>query len=203
MNNVDLNQNRRHFLKLLSTGSLFCLGCGTLCAMPQSNQKAETKHKFKLDSKFSFEQLFDFTFNPTIETMRGLEKQIGSETFINMLKEVSAKRGAKMGRQMAKNFPKNDLAAFTMIMKKPNYFWENVLTLKIVEDTEKAFEIKVQECLWAKTFQKYRAEDLGYTMICHPDFAMAKAFNPGIKLLRTKTLMQGHDHCDHRWVFEG
>ena len=43
---------------------------------------------------------------------------------------------------------------------------------------------------------------VGYASICHPDFAMTEGYNPKMKLLRTKTLMQGDDCCNHCWVME-
>jgi hypothetical protein len=63
-------------------------------------------------------------------------------------------------------------------------------------------EIKITECLWAKTFRAANAADIGYATICYSDFAGAVAFNPKMRLVRTKTLMQGHDCCNHRWVLE-
>ena len=73
------------------------------------------------------------------------------------------------------------------------------LGFEIVEDTETAFEVRVTECLWAKTFRDADAADLGYACICHPDYAMAKAFNPKLHMVRDKPLMQGCSHCNHRW----
>jgi hypothetical protein len=79
-------------------------------------------------------------------------------------------------------------------------FWRHVLTFELVENTAKAAEIKVTECLWAKTFREANAADIGYAFVCHGDFAYAPAFNPKMKMIRTKTLMQGHDCCNHRYV---
>ena len=39
-------------------------------------------------------------------------------------------------------------------------------------------------------------------MVCHQVFAMCRAFNPKIGMIRNKTLMQGDDCCNHRWVLE-
>jgi superoxide dismutase len=39
---------------------------------------------------------------------------------------------------MAKDLGKNDLATYTQIMRKPDRFWQNVLTFRIVEDTPRA-----------------------------------------------------------------
>ena len=87
-------------------------------------------------------------------------------------------------------------------MKNPDHFWNHVVSLDIAENTDSVFEVKINECLWAKTFQENNASDIGFSCICYPDFAAAQAFNPKMKLIRTKTLMQGHDCCNHRWIME-
>jgi hypothetical protein len=58
------------------------------------------------------------------------------------------------------------------------------------------------ECLWAKTFLDANAADIGFACVCFPDYAVAQAFNPKMKMIRDKTLMQGHDCCNHRYVIE-
>jgi len=68
-----------------------------------------------------------------------------------------------------------------------------------VEDSETAHEIRVTECLWAKTFREAGAAAIGYAVVCHGDYAECQAFNPHIRMIRTKTLMQGDDCCNHRW----
>jgi len=40
-------------------------------------------------------------------------------------------------------------------------------------------------------------------MVCHGDYAWAEGFNPDIKLVRDKTLMQGDSICNHRYVWQG
>jgi hypothetical protein len=47
------------------------------------------------------------------------------------------------------------------------------------------------------------AGDLGYILSCYGDYASAEGFNPKMRMIRTKTLMQGSDCCNHRYVIEG
>ncbi len=65
-----------------------------------------------------------------------------------------------------------------------------------------AFEVKVTECLWATTYRILNAGDLGYILSCCADFAKAERFNPKMRMIRTKTLMQGEPFCNNRYVIE-
>jgi hypothetical protein len=47
------------------------------------------------------------------------------------------------------------------------------------------------------------AAAIGYEIFCRPDYVMRQGFSPNIHLERTRTLMQGDDCCDHRWLWDG
>ena len=66
-----------------------------------------------------------------------------------------------------------------------------------------AFEMKVAECLTASTFLAQNAGDIGYALVCWGDYAWAEGYNPKIKLVRDKTLMEGHAYCNHRYIWTG
>jgi len=206
----NLASSRRDFLlNILPAGTLFCLGCGNLSAWTagQVAQKAvEKKHKFLEDSHMSYEEVFNFAFKfEGIPLLQNLAQRLKGIDFIEMLKAVTYERAIEDGKEAAKRSPKNDFAAFTSRNKKlySGPFYNHVLTYKIVEDTEKVFEKKITECLWAKTFREANASDIGYANHCHGDYGFVEGFNPKIRLTRTKTLMQGDDCCHFRWVWEG
>jgi hypothetical protein len=70
-----------------------------------------------------------------------------------------------------------------------------------VQDTEKVFELKVTECLWAAVFREAGlGGELGHATICNMDYQWPNAFNPDFKMERSKTLMQGDDHCNHKYI---
>ena len=60
----------------------------------------------------------------------------------------------------------------------------------------------ITSCLTEIVFREADALDLGYACVCHADFGLPVGLNPKLKLIRTKTLMQGHDCCNHRYVWE-
>jgi hypothetical protein len=208
MKDASCTSTRRRFLtNALPAGTLLCLGCPALSALGivQANAQAPSpKHKFAEDSKMSFEEVYKFAYKDgLIPLLKTLANDIGKEKFIEMLKKATSDAAARGAKEEAKDLPKKDLAAFMGPLKAASYFWKHVLTYEFVEDTEKAAEIKVTECLWAKTFREADAADIGYATLCYGDYAAAPAFNPKMKMIRTKTLMQGHDCCNQRVVMEG
>lgn len=199
---------RRDFLfRVLPAGTVFCLGAGGLTTMSAFQEPAKTagnKHKFLEDSGMSFQEVYEFTFKDYyIPVLRILAPYIKDSDFIDTLKHATDDLIAKETQTEAKKGPEKDFATFKAEFHKSDRFWDHVLTMSTVEETDKAIEARITECLWAKTFCEAKAADIGYATICYPDYASARAYNPKLKLIRTKTLMQGDDHCNHRWVWEG
>ena len=56
----------------------------------------------------------------------------------------------------------------------------------------------ITRCAYAEMYKKLGMEDLGFEFSCARDFAMVDGFNPLMTLKRTKTIMQGDEHCDFR-----
>jgi hypothetical protein len=199
---------RRSFLKtVLPGGALMCLGTPCLLRALQTDEKSKQpagqKHKFFTDSGMSFAEVFRGNYLLDLPIWRGLEKELGTEKLHEMLKRVIDVNVKEQMAGWAKSAGKNDLATYTGDFRKPDRFWQNVLTFDVVEDTPQAFEAKVTECLWATTFRSAKAADLGYILSCYGDYASAEGFNPKMRMIRSKTLMQGDAFCNHRYILEG
>jgi hypothetical protein len=204
MSNAIVSSRRGFLQRLAPLGCLAGCGCARLLAMAQVKDAATPeRHKFKDRSNMSYEQVFQFAFAKNfLGIFKVLSAQMGPEKFIPMVKEATATVATYQAKAIAHRFPKNDLSSFVSLFRSDDPFWKHALTLQTVEDTENIIEFKVTECLWAKTFRDADAAEIGYAAICHSDFEASTAFNPKLKLIRTKTLMQGHDCCNHRWIME-
>jgi hypothetical protein len=208
MNNSEsvLFSGRRSFLKsVLPGGALLCLGGGCLLRAFQGEEKAKPaaqKHKFLEDSKLSFTEAFMLAYSGPIPIWRSLEGEVGREKLHEMMKRAINTTVRQQMGELAKKSGKNDLATFTQDFRNPNSVYQKLLTFQIIEDTPRAFEAKVTECPWAKTYRDLNAADLGYILSCYGDYASAEGFNPKMRMIRTKTLMQGNDCCNHRYVIE-
>ncbi len=205
MQTVGASPTRRDFLgRVAPVSVLACLGCKNLCGFFNSAYAQEaTPHKFTADSQMSFAEVFDFTFKYYyIPILQGLREEVGEKDFIEMVKRASERSGRDSAKGFARGLPSNDFDSFKSWVREADRFWQHALTFEIVEDSDTALEVKITECLWAKTFREMEASDIGYAGICHGDFAYAEGYNPKLRMERTKTLMQGDDHCDHRWLWE-
>lgn len=198
---------RRQFLaRLMPACAVTCLGFKNGLGFDLLGKNLvgqEAKHKFDMpfERPLTFRQFFGVRYGEFIQLAKALEKEMGQEKLLEFLKKNTQARLLQLGQNQAKNSPDTSFETYVKTFKGPNY--EKTLTMEIVEDTEKAFELKVTECIWASTFLQAKAGEIGYASVCYGDYAWAEGFNPKIKLVRDKTLMQGHDCCNHRYIWEG
>jgi len=198
--------SRRKFIaSVIPACAITCVGSNAAFASilrAEGNLIQEQKHKFdnNFERTLTYRQLLERQFMNFITLAKGLEKEMGKEKTIALLKNVSTEGQTDLGKRQASSMPDNSFAAYVGQFRSG---YENTLTKEIVEDSETAFELKVTECIWADTFLKAKAADIGYAWICWGDYAWAEGFNPKIKMVRDKTLMQGHDRCNHRYLWKG
>jgi len=198
-NKLISNQDRRQFIStVIPICALSCSAFKNSVASGQSKmtlKEKKEKHKFQKKWGHTYEEAFRWRYGFYIEIMEEFSKYLGRQELIAMIM-----RAVDYSNPVSKNSDPN--FSFTQWIKGGSIF-QNMMTREIIERSEKAYEIKVSECLWAKIFQERNAADIGYATVCYSDFSAAKAAHPNITLERTKTIMQGHGYCNHRWMWEG
>lgn len=203
-----IHVGRREFLvKTVPACALTCLAMSHGLAFSQDKTQATSdaeKHKFdrQLDRKFTAKQLCARQFRGTVELARAFEGELGKEKVIDILKNMTREKSLAIGKRQVEANGDASLHAYTRQFADPTRYQDS-LTMKIVEDTEKAFELEVTECLWATVFLEAKAGDIGSACVCHGDYAWAEGYNPKIKLVRDKTLMEGKALCNHRYIYQG
>jgi hypothetical protein len=152
----------------------------------------------------TWEQAFGFRYKGYIHLMKRLSSLIGNDRFSALLREASSEAAAEAPVKV-KPEPGKDMENFIRyflndLMPAPIY--RAALTWDIVEKSSTALEFRFSRCLWASTFRAEDASEIGDATVCYGDYAYTRAISPSIKLIRTKTLMQGDDCCNHRFVVE-
>ena len=161
----------------------------------------KSKEKFKI----SYEDYFKTRFNGIVEIMRVLAPLMDEEKALEIIKKLWEKKGIELIVRQLKNVrPITNFKEFKEVYLEQisTEYMQHCLNFRIVEDNPNRLALKFSKCLWAKTFLELGASDIGHSMCCYPDFAMAKAFHPKLKLVRTKSLMKGDDCCDSTYIWE-
>ena len=195
-----LNLDRRKFITaFLPVCGLSCLSLNNLLAIGDTkmlDSKNPQIHKFQKDFCQTYEEAFNWRFGYFIEYMERFAEYLGRGRLIEMIKR--AVDDSNPPAQSA-----NPDFSFSKWIKGGKDTYANMMTWEIIEESENVYEMRVSECLWWKIFKKHNATDIGYASVCYTDFSYARMFHPKLRLERTKTLMEGHDCCNHRWIFEG
>jgi hypothetical protein len=169
------------------------------------SKSAAEKHQFDADSGLTFREVFNFAFRQTfIPRLQALAGEMDKKEFLTALERTGCQAGLEQGREVASGLPSNDFAAFKALVRQlfATPVYRGALVSEFVEDSDSALEVRINECLWAKTFRDAGATDLGYAGMCLTDYGFPRGFNPRIRLVRTSCLMRGDDYCNHRWVLK-
>jgi hypothetical protein len=198
MDKSHLNEKRRDFLKtLIPVSGMLCISCPALlksCTLPGHQDKF--LKRIQKRSLMTYEQYFGDKYAYYIGFMKQFSEVMGKEAVLSIIK----KSVDEVNQSMKPNMMAKSVRGFANTLLD-NKTYKICLEMETLEFTDKVFKVRVRQCLWAKTFRDRNAADIGYATMCHSDFSSAAAYNPKLKLERTKTLMEGHDYCNHRFVW--
>jgi hypothetical protein len=205
-NSTLLKDNRRSFLRKTFSSCAFCCFAAPMAFASGDNSNLITthqKHKFQSDSGMTMQQVYNFAYKQWyIPAMKNLMLQIGKEKFLNMLK-TSSEMLYTTRKEADFSYNERTLTAFAENLKKgAEGFYKLRCTFEFIYADEHVLEMRTTECLWAKTFREADAADIGYAGFCYQDYPWAKAYNPKLKFIREKNLLQGLEYCDNKCIIE-
>lgn len=201
MKNVNLKESRRSFLKIaIPAGGMLCMGCHNVFGsnIASSNeQEPEFEQRIQTELSIKHIELYKLKYKYYVQRMEKFAEYMGRDKLISMLKravdDINLTNKPNLEAKSVKDF-------INPMLKSENY--KILLDLEVLELTDNICQTKITNCLYAKVFRDMNAGDIGYANTCYGDFSSATAYNPKLKLERTKTLMEGHDYCDHRYTWD-
>jgi hypothetical protein len=128
--------------------------------------------------------------------IRAFIEEVGRDRALAMAGSVIKSLALESGAQLAKLMGDNSIATFA----KGFSAWGKggAYEMEQLELSETKFEFNIKRCQYAEMYKELGMPDLGFVLSCSRDFALVTGFNPGMTLVRTKTIMEGYDHCDFR-----
>jgi len=71
--------------------------------------------------------------------------------------------------------------------------------MDVLEQTPTTYFFNVTRCPYYEKYLELGLEEFGVGFSCCRDEPFARGFNPKLRIVRTKTIMEGADHCDFRY----
>lgn len=198
--------SRRDFLtKTVPVCAVSCLAANSVFASsPRIGKLLFDQEEHKFDKEIpglTYRRRAVMRDRSFIRFARFLQGEIGEERVIELIKKHTELRMKEQAKRDLERLGKSDFKSYISIFRDPRLLAS--LNMEIIEDTDTVFEIRVTDCLAAEAFLPNKAGDIGYAAVCWGDYTWASHFNPKIKLIRDKTLMQGHDCCNHKYIWTG
>jgi predicted ArsR family transcriptional regulator len=132
-------------------------------------------------------------FSARVDDLNALRAEFGPRVE-EIVKASRAKKLEANWRKIAEAHSRNDIQGIKETL------WQWVLDAGIeyeFEDTAEGTQFRVTRCPLAEMAREIGAADWGFICFCADDPPMVAGFNPKMGFRRTKTLMEGHDCCDH------
>jgi len=123
---------------------------------------------------------------------------VGYDKAVGIAAAAIRKDAIAAGRSMREKYPGAVLLALGQIVRE---VWaaEGAMTVQILEETDQKLSFDVTGCQYAELYGRLGVKDLGFCLSCNRDEAFAQGFHPGLKLVRTQTIMEGAPRCDFRF----
>ncbi len=129
--------------------------------------------------------------------IRAFAEEVGRERALEIVAGVIRDLARESGAELARLLGERTLEAFAQSLDR----WrENgALEIDLLEQSPRRLSFNVTRCRYAEMYRTLGLAELGASLSCQRDFALAQGFNPAIELTRTQTIMGGAPFCDFRF----
>lgn len=129
----------------------------------------------------------------TIDILERMKSRFGEEVY-SVVDEMVGDRTSRQWRELAQREEGHTAQDLVRVL------WEPLSTQGFeftVENRDDGIQIYCTRCPLYELAKEINGQEWMYYINCGTDPYIVQGFNPMIHFKRTKTLMQGHDCCDH------
>ena len=125
--------------------------------------------------------------------IRALKERFGDEVY-QIVSKQNGEKALVEWKSIAEKIGTNSIEDLIKCLWEPlkNEGWDYE-----INETEKGIQMKCTRCGLYDLAKYCGITEEAFYMFCGNDPYITEGFNPNIGLKMTKTLMQGHDCCDH------
>ena len=129
--------------------------------------------------------------------IRAVSQRIGRDEALALLQEVNQQEAFQRGRRMAEKMDRKGIEE--LVDEVAGWGRGGVWEMDVLEQTSTTYFFNVTRCPYYEKYRELGLEEFGVGFSCCRDEPFARGFNPQLRLERTKTIMEGADHCDFRY----
>jgi hypothetical protein len=137
-----------------------------------------------------------------VSLIEGFTRELGQEKALRVASAAIRADATEAGKTMAAKFGGNTTRELLQVVKQ---VWaaEDAIEVDILEQSDKRLSFNVNRCKYAEMYARLGVKEFGYCLSCQRDESFIMGFNPGMRLVRTRTIMQGGVNCDFQFIDEG
>ncbi len=135
-----------------------------------------------------------------VPVIRAMSQRIGKDEALAMLKEINEQEAFKRGQNMMKTDEKNGIEG--LISEVASWGEGGNWEMDVLEQTATTYFFNVHRCPYYEKYRELGIDEFGVELSCCRDEPFARGFNPRLKLVRSKTIMEGADYCDFRYYLQ-
>jgi hypothetical protein len=129
--------------------------------------------------------------------IRVVSQRLGREEALAILQEVNQQEAFQRGQCLKEKEGQNGIEG--LVYEVASWGEGGVWEMDVIEHTPTTYFFNVTRCPYYEKYCELGLEEFGVGFSCCRDEPFARGFNPQLKLVRTKTIMEGADHCDFRY----
>jgi hypothetical protein len=124
-----------------------------------------------------------------------VSEKIGRDEAAVILKEANQKEAFQRGREMMK-----EENVIEELVKDVDTWGEGgTWEIEVLEKTSTTYFFNVLCCPYYDKYKELGLDEFGVELSCCRDEPFARGLHPNLELARTKTIMEGAEHCDFRY----
>ena len=127
--------------------------------------------------------------------------EVGRQRAKEIANHVISEDAITSGRVLAERYSGNSMAELSRVVREV-WAQDDAMIIRMIKEDENELSFDVIYCGYAEMYSRMGITELGYVLSCSRDFPFIEGFNPEIALKRTKTIMEGAEFCDFRFIRE-
>jgi len=129
--------------------------------------------------------------------LQALGDEFGNERVLEIVRQTIIQIAREQGSQLARSVGGDSLLHLANSLEA----WkkDDAMQMEVLEQNQQRFAFNVTRCRYAELYRALGIPELGVLLSCNRDQALIQGFNPGVRLERTQTIMEGAPFCDFRY----